>query len=450
MQRQRCPDSKTKIRGVAYSWERLGDGEKEAILASIRGASAPPPPRVVEISWQDRCNIDCFFCSTSEIRAGNFELSRERLEALFDEMQELGVRGVRLMGGGEPLFRKDAAELIRAIGARGLRITDVTTNGVLLTEPVVRALYETGCDEICVSLNAGDARSYGAMMQTAPKNFDRVVENVRRAAAIKRETGAGTLVKVQFLVYKENFRQLPDMYRLFRETGADRFWLNGLYPVRPMPMMSDADVDEMLRAYEEVLADDYFARLERFSFWEKSISDRIDASTRRVFARAPLARRARVKVRHLFDPASRRARSVAGLHEFCLVGWYSMTLNANGDAVTCCILQDHPSAVLGSIHSSGLTEIWNGAPYARFRAELAEIMARRGAVSDFSSSCAVEGLCAEKGACPTRSYYWEGDADFRRQFHEMVEAMPTPPGEPFTTLPGSPSGRLPVHTGVFK
>ena len=92
MQRQRCPDSKTKIRGVAYSWERLGDGEKEAILASIRGASAPPPPRVVEISWQDRCNIDCFFCSTSEIRAGNFELSRERLEALFDEMQALGVR----------------------------------------------------------------------------------------------------------------------------------------------------------------------------------------------------------------------------------------------------------------------------------------------------------------------------------------------------------------------
>ena len=123
----------------------------------------------------------------------------------------------------------DAAELIRGIGARGLRITDVTTNGVLLTEPVLRALYETGCDEICVSLNAGDARSYGAMMQTTPKNFDRVVENVRRAAALKRETGAATLVKVQFLVYKENFRQLPEMYRLFRETGADRFWLNGLY-----------------------------------------------------------------------------------------------------------------------------------------------------------------------------------------------------------------------------
>jgi MoaA/NifB/PqqE/SkfB family radical SAM enzyme len=440
---------------VAYSWERLETGEKEAILEAIRsrgrGRDEPPSPRVVEISWQDRCNIDCFFCSTSEIRAGNFELSAERLEKLFDEMQALGVKGVRLMGGGEPLFRKDAAGLIRAIGARGLRITDVTTNGVLLTEPVVRALYETGCDEICVSLNAGDARSYGAMMQTTPKNFDRVVENVRRASALKRETGAGTLVKVQFLVYKENFRQIPEMYRLFRETGADRFWLNGLYPVRPMPMMTDADVDEMLRAYQAVLAEDYFERLERFSFWEKSIVHRIDEATRRVFERAPLARRARVKLRHLFDPAARSARSVAGLHEFCLVGWYSMTLNANGDAVTCCILQDHPGAVLGSIHKETLEEIWRGPAYGRFRGELSEIMARRGAVSDFSASCSVESVCAEKGACPTRSYYWGGDAPFRRRFHEIVEAMPRPAGEPFATLSGSPaSPRLPVHTGVFK
>jgi molybdenum cofactor biosynthesis enzyme MoaA len=437
---------------VAYSWERVDGGEKDAILAAIGGGGAiAPPPRVVEISWQDRCNIDCFFCSTSEIRAGNFELSGERLEALFDEMRALGVKGVRLMGGGEPLFRKDAAALIRAIGARGLRITDVTTNGVLLTEPVIRALYETGCDEICVSLNAGDARSYGAMMQTTPKNFDRVVENVRRAAAVKREMGAETLVKVQFLLYKDNFRQLPQMYRLFRETGADRFWLNGLYPVRPMPTMTDADVEDMLRAYEEVLAQDYFEHLERFSFWEKSIAHRIEQSTRRVFQRAPLSRRASVKLRHLFNAEGRKARSVAALHEFCLVGWYSMTLNANGDAVTCCILQDHPTAVLGSIHSSSLAEIWHGEAYGRFRAELAEIMARRGAATDVSHSCAVESVCAEKGACPTRSYYWEGDADFRRKFHAMVEEMPVPDGQPFATLPGSaPSKRLPVHTGVFK
>jgi MoaA/NifB/PqqE/SkfB family radical SAM enzyme len=436
---------------VAYSWERTTDAEKAAILDAVAGTPVRQPPRVVEISWQDRCNIDCFFCSTSEIRAGNFELSGARLEALFDEMRAMGVRAVRLMGGGEPLFRKDAAALIAAIGARGLRITDVTTNGVLLTEPVVRALYAAGCDEICVSLNAGDARSYAAMMQTTGKNFDRVVENLQRAAELKRETGSPTTLRVQFLVYKENYRQLPEMYRVFRQTGADRFWLNGLYPVRPMPRMTEEEVAEMLLAYEEVLAHDYFERLERFSFWEKSIAERIDASTRKVFENAPLARRARTKIRHLLDREGREARDVASLHEFCLVGWYSMTLNANGDAVTCCILQDHPTAVLGSIHRSSLAEIWFGEPYARFRAELSEIMARRGEVAAFSPSCSVQGVCAEKGACPTRSYYWADDADFRRRFHAVVEAMPRPSGPPFASLAGGkPSARLPVHTGVYK
>jgi MoaA/NifB/PqqE/SkfB family radical SAM enzyme len=429
---------------VAYAWEHLTPEEKSSILRAVGGTADPPPPRVIEISWQDRCNIDCFFCSTSEIRAGNFELSAERLESLFEQMRALGVKGVRLMGGGEPLFRKDAETLIRKLGEHGLRIADVTTNGVLLTEPVVRALYATGCDEICVSLNTADPQSYAAMMQTTAKNFDRVVENVRRAAAIKRETGSDCRIRVQFLVYQDNYRQLPQMARVFRESGADRFWLNGLYPVRPMPTMSEEDIAAMLRLYEEVLAEDYFEHLERFSFWERSIAERIDASTRAVFARAPLWRRARVKLRQALDVPARRAKSASRLHEFCLVGWYSMTVNANGDAVTCCILQDHKSAVLGSIHSSSLGEIWLGPAYDRFRRELREIMARRGSIADFSHACAVEGLCAQKDACPNRSYYWSDDLDFRREFHRTVEAMPRPEGSPFATLPGG-TPKLPVR-----
>ncbi len=436
---------------MAYSWERLTAAEKAAILEGIRGGAAPAP-RVVEISWQDRCNIDCFFCSTAEVRAGNFELPSARLEALFDEMKELGVRGVRLMGGGEPLFRKDAAALIGALGARGLRVTDVTTNGVLLTEPVVRALYAAGCDEICVSLNAAGPDSYAAMMQTAAKNFDRVVENVRRAAAIKRETGADCLLKVQFLVYRDNYRQLPEMLRVFRETGADRFWLNGLYPVRPMPKMTEEEIAEMLGLYETVLAEDYFDHLERFSFWEHGIAARIAAAERRVFAAAPLARRARVKLKGLLDPGARRARAAAALHEFCLVGWYSMTLNATGDAVTCCILQDHKSAVLGNVLGDTLAAVWSGPAYERFRAELREIMARRGGVESFDGACSVVGICAEKDACPNRSYYWSDDAGFREEFHRVVEAMPAPAGPPFSTLPGEPrkAPRLPAPAGAAR
>ena len=432
---------------MAYGWERLTQSEKSSLLAGVAGSAPIPSPQLVEISWQDRCNIDCFFCSTSELRAGNSSISGERLEELFGEMRAIGVRSVRLMGGGEPLFRKDTEALIRALGRHGLRVADVTTNGVLLTEPVVRALYDTGCDEITVSLNAAESASYASMMQTAAKNFDRVVENVRQAARIKRETGAVCKIRVQFLVYKDNYRQIPEMYRLFQSSGADKFFLNGLYPVRPMPGMEDHEIDEMLALYEGVLAQDYFDDLDGFSFWEREIAQRIDESSRRVFSRAPLSRRASIRFRQILDPKTRARSKNSKLHEYCLAGWYGMTLNANGDAVSCCILQDHKNAILGNIHKQSLSEIWSGESYTRFRLELTEIMARRGDVSDFSGACHVEGLCAKKGACPHRSWYWQDDVAFRRAFHRTVEGLEAPQGAPFATLPEGQRAGPPVFSG---
>jgi MoaA/NifB/PqqE/SkfB family radical SAM enzyme len=430
---------------VAYSWERLAPPEKTAILLGITQARAFAPPRVVELSWQDKCNIDCFFCSTAELRAGDREIPRERLERLFDEMADLGVGAVRLMGGGEPLFRRDAVELVEGLGRRGLRVTDVTTNAVLLGERLVRALFATGCDQITVSLNTATGDSYATMMQTAARNFDRVVENVRAAARIKRETGARCTIRLQFLLYRENYRQIPEMYRLFRESGADTFYFNGLYTVRPMPMMSEEEIGEMLELYEGVVARDGLKGLESFSFWERPIRERIDAATRRGFARGPILPRALVKARAIFDRGAKELAEAASLHEFCFAGWYSMAVNANGDAVTCCILQDRPSAVLGNIYRQSLEEIWNGPAYGRFRGELREIMARRGDVPGFEHACAVESVCAQSGACPVRSYYWNDDVEFRRDFHRMVDELDLPDSKPFATLPPGASQPLPSH-----
>jgi radical SAM protein with 4Fe4S-binding SPASM domain len=434
---------------MAYAWEDLGEAEKSSILESIAGGGPPPSPRVVELFWQDRCNIDCFFCSTAEVRAGGFAIPEDRLISLFDEMQDLGVRGVRLSGGGEPLFRNDAARLIEAIGRRGMRITDLTTNGVLLSESTARVLFAAGCDQITVSLNTADRGSYASMMRTAPKNFDRVVENVRQAVRVRNQMRADCPVRLQFLIYRDNFRQIPEMYRLFLESGADHFWLNGLYPVTPMPLMTDEEVGEMLGLYEEVLAKDLFDRLETFSFWERRIEERIAESTRKVFQRAPLWRRAHVKWRQVADRRGRERAAASHLHEFCLIGWYSTTINANGDVVACCILQDRKNAVLGNIHRNTLSEIWHGPAYERFRSELREIMARRGSVQDFGNACVVEEVCARKGACPNRSFYWGDDPPFRRRFHDLVERMPAATDEPFSAAGGSAAQTAPLRLPAY-
>jgi radical SAM protein with 4Fe4S-binding SPASM domain len=433
---------------VAYFWERLSAGEKDAILAEVFDRAPSRGPRVVELNWQDRCNIDCFFCSTAEVRSGNHILSSERLHSLFDEMAELGTGAVRLAGGGEPLFRRDAAELIDALGQRKIRVTDVTTNGVLLTERVLRALFSAGCDQLTISINTSNPGSYAEMMQTAARNFERVVENVKRAVEMKAALQTHCAIRLQFLIYEANAELLPEMYDLFLATGADRFWFNGLYPVStPLNLIRGDRLGLMIAGFETVLARDYFRQLEAFSFWDAEIQRQIAEATVRVLKAAPLAHRVRLKWKALTDRDDRAKREVQDLDEYCLVGWYSTTINANGDVVPCCILQDRRSAVLGNLNEAPLGKIWKSDRYERFRAELREIMARRGAINDFSRACVVEGQCAAKGVCPNRSFYWNDDVAFRRLFHENVLRLVPASGEPFAALSPGPSPshhRLPV------
>ncbi len=211
--------------------------------------------------------------------------------------------------------------------------------------------------------------------------------------------------------------------------------------------MSEDDVAEMLRLYEERPRRRTTSSTSRSSrSGSSSIADRIDASTRAVFARAPLARRARIKLRHALTAGARREAESARLHEFCLVGWYSMTVNANGDAVTCCILQDHKTAVLGSVHSSGLRgDLERTGLRALPRASCARSWpaAAPSGPATSRARCVVEPLCAQKDACPNRSYYWAGDLAFRREFHRTVEALPPAEGAAFV----APDGRNPAAAG---
>ncbi len=439
---------------MSYGWETLSRAEKRRLLAEVAESATPRGPHVVELYWQDRCNVDCFFCSTAEVRSGNATLPGERIIRLFDELSAMGTRGVRLAGGGEPLFRKDAPELLRAARERGLRVTDVTTNGVLLTEGIVRELLATGCDQVTVSLNAGDPRTYAAMMQTTPANFDRVIANVKRAAAMKKAARASTVIRLQFLVYRDNYRTLPQMYRLFRESGADHIVLSGLYPVRPMPAMSAGEIEEMLGLYGAIVAEDRLRSLETFAFWERPIDDRIAAAARSALHAAPLSYRLRSRLRRMTSLRDLRRRRAQELSEFCLIGWYSAVIDARGNVTPCCMLQDRPDAVLGNILEAPFSEVWRGERFERLRRELREIMARRGEVANFGHACLVEEKCAAEGACPNRSFYWNDDVAFRKAFHRFAGGLSAPPGEPFAALPpaGLPSGAkgrsLPVLPGA--
>src|ERR1700692_2017037 len=95
------------------------------------------PLRSLRVSVTDRCNLRCNYCMPEEnyVWLPRQELlTFEELTRLVEVFTSLGVEDVRLPGG-EPLLRRDLAQLVRMLAANP-RIHDLalTTNGVLFAE----------------------------------------------------------------------------------------------------------------------------------------------------------------------------------------------------------------------------------------------------------------------------------------------------------------------------
>jgi MoaA/NifB/PqqE/SkfB family radical SAM enzyme len=427
-------------------WKYLTRDDKQAILEGIEDGTAHGGPYHVEIHPADRCNIDCFFCSTAALR-GTDEIPMPRFAELLGELREAGTRSIRLAGGGEPLFHRRIRDFLRAIQASGLPIENVTTNAVLLRAEAAELLADT-CDQVTVSLNTADEASYAAMMQTNPRNFQRVVDNVKALIALRRtRRGYRTTrpkVLLQFLVWKENYRTIPEMYRLAREIGADRILFNGLAFLSPQQKMTEAETDEMMALYEGVVRADGYRTVGAVNSFEQDLSGRVAAMNGRLAAerprQSPLHQVAGEAVRlllpdgftlperigHLRDRArSRRGtRGAQGLDSYCLIGWHSMVIRTTGAVAPCCILQGKE---LGNVYRQPVREVWHGEAYGRFRAELSRILRERRAWKhDAASDRTVDSLCGVQGACPIGTFYYQPDTPFLRSFNGLLERGLTP------------------------
>lgn len=412
-------------------WKHLTSADKESILKGIEDGVAYGGPYHVDIHPADRCNIDCFFCSTASLR-GTDEVPMTRFEEMLTELREAGTRSVRLSGGGEPLFHRRIRDFLQAIRSSGLPIENVTTNAVLLL-PDIRELLADTCDQVTVSLNTADEGTYASMMKTSPRNFQRVVDNVRELVNLRRSRRAKRpLVQLQFLVWKENYRTIPAMYRLAREVGADQILFNGLAFLAPEQKMTEAETDEMMGLYEDLVRSDEYRRIGAINSFEQDLSGRVAEMNRRVVAdRGGLARRASRFLLRDDLTASEKAssflnglraklatRASRGLESSCLIGWHSMVVRTTGAVAPCCILQGKE---LGNVYRQSVRDVWHGEPYARFRSELTRIL-REGPAwkHDEATDQTVDSLCGTKGGCPIGTFYYEPDVRFLRSFNRLL------------------------------
>jgi pyrroloquinoline quinone biosynthesis protein E len=171
-------------------------------------SAAAPPPMALVAEITHRCPLQCPYCSNplSMARASE-ELSTEDWRRVLAEAAALG-------SGGEPMARRDLPELIHAAADAGL-YTNLITSGVLLDKKRFSALADAGLDHVQLSfqhVDSAEAERIGGMPGAQAKKI----------AAAQLITAAGLPLTCNFVIHRQNARDVAGMIALAADLGAAR------------------------------------------------------------------------------------------------------------------------------------------------------------------------------------------------------------------------------------
>jgi MoaA/NifB/PqqE/SkfB family radical SAM enzyme len=317
-------------------------------IAAERNDVAEQPPVCLYLEVTNRCNLLCETCPrTFEDLEPPADMSWELFTRIVDQVPN--VARVVLHGVGEPMLVKALPQMIRYLKDRGTYVL-FNTNGTLLQPKKFQQLIDTGLDELRVSLDAADRKSYAAIR--GKDFFQRIVRDVGKFIAYQEQIGATTpRVSLWLTGLKETVEQLPAFVRLAASMGVREVHLQrlvfdeaGFGKARP-----EYSLFEQTQQAEQ-------AAIEAAQAVGAEVGVTLDASG-------------------ATEPGLSLKRSVDDKPwATCRRPWSLMYFTAHGRALPCCIApfsaRGYENYTLGDATQQTLRDIWNSPAYRGFRTSL--------------------------------------------------------------------------------
>jgi radical SAM protein with 4Fe4S-binding SPASM domain len=157
-----------------------------------------------------RCDLACRHCSSRAGRARPDELTTAEALDLVDQLADLGVLEVTLIGG-EAYLREDWLDIIRAIRRRGMECTMVS-GGRGLTRDRARAAKDAGLMSVSISID-GEEATHDALRGAKGSHSAAL-------AAMGHLAGEGVQVSANSQIGRRNRRELPRIFDRIAGAGA--------------------------------------------------------------------------------------------------------------------------------------------------------------------------------------------------------------------------------------
>lgn len=166
----------------------------------------------LRISLLERCNLRCTYCMPAEgivLRDKAEFMSQEELIQIATTFVSYGIKKIRLTGG-EPLLKKNFAEIIRELSRLPVELT-LTTNAILL-DKYIEDLRNAGVNKLNISLDSLQEERFNRISRRT--DFQRIRSNID--LALKENF----IVKLNVVLMKNtNEDEIIDFIELSRECG---------------------------------------------------------------------------------------------------------------------------------------------------------------------------------------------------------------------------------------
>ena len=182
-------------------------------------------PINMEVCLAGACNHRCIFCCGDYLDYKPdflpYDVFMENLREVSLNHGEDGVKSILFAGTGEPLLHPRFIEVINGTKECGVDVA-LSTNGVLFIPEKADATMAS-ISWIRFSVSGGTEETYKKIHRGRDGDLQRVFDNIRYAAELKRKNALKTVLNVQIVMIPENVNEVLLLAKRVKGLGADNF-----------------------------------------------------------------------------------------------------------------------------------------------------------------------------------------------------------------------------------
>ena len=174
--------------------------------------------KAIHWSVTGRCNLKCRHCYMSAPDYRYHDMNTEECFSMIDQFREANVSVISITGG-EPFLRKDFFQIVDKILESGIAISQIYTNGILITDDILKECKKRSFKpEFVLSFDGAGQHDW---MRGIVGTEEKTIEIIRKLKENEYR------VMIESAICRKNIDGLKTTYEILRDLKID-FWKTSL------------------------------------------------------------------------------------------------------------------------------------------------------------------------------------------------------------------------------